>query len=435
MHTRGFRAPLGLIALVVAFALGATLAAPVSAQSSDPSTTTTSTTVAPASGEITTTTTAPPPPPPGEPTTTTSTTQPGQAPAPPPEDGGDSDASSGEDVPTGDIVVPPPAEPVAPDPVSLLLKEFVGVSVKAAQKQLAEAEALRLSAEGNVRGLEATVLALSEKLDDLRGEQALAVARLQDARMQLKRRAIASYVGTSTAPVEALLEVEDINGFSRWLHFARSIVSADKKRIENYVEAKRALTADLEKNVTELDRAASELSLAQGNLMGADAQLVAKQVQAAAAKGGDIAAAAGFVFPVAGPHSYSDTFGAPRMFGTPYAHLHQGTDIFAASGTPLVACERGVVTRVGTDRLGGIKLWIVGASGTRYYYAHLSGYAPNLAEGLVVNAGDLVGFVGKTGNAQTSTAQLHFEVHPEGSSAINPYPLLRAFDQAKTALG
>ncbi|MFP5326981.1 MAG: peptidoglycan DD-metalloendopeptidase family protein, partial [Acidimicrobiia bacterium] len=293
----------------------------------------------------------------------------------------------------------------------------------------------RMAAEGNVRGLEATVLALTGKLESLRGEQARAVERLQGARLQLKRRAIASYVGTSTAPIEALLEVEDINGFSRWLHFARSVVSADKKRIETYVEAKRTVSADLEKTVAELDRAASDLSIAQGNLMGADAQLVAKQVQAAAAKGGGVAAAAGFVFPIAGPHSYSDTFGAPRMFGTPYAHLHQGTDIFAASGTPLVACERGVVTKVGTDRLGGIKLWIVGASGTRYYYAHLSGYAPNITEGLVVNAGDLVGFVGNTGNAISTPAHLHFEVHPDGGPAINPYPLLRAFDQAKTALG
>ena len=434
MHPRGFRAHLRLIALSVTFALAASFATPAFAQeSTDASTTTSSTTstVAPAPQDTTTTTAAPAQPQPS----TTTTVPPGQESAPPPDDTGDGDASSGEDVPTGEIVVPPAAEPVPPDPVSLLLQEFVGVSVKEARKQLAEAEALRLSAEGNVRGLEATVLTLSEKLDGLRGEQARAVERLQDARLQLKKRAIASYVGTSTAPIEALLEVEDINGFSRWLHFARSIVSADKKREADFVEAKQAVTADLEQTVAELDRAASELSLAQGNLMGADAQLVAKQVQAAAARGGDVAAAAGFVFPIAGPHSYSDTFGAPRMFGTPYAHLHQGTDIFAASGTPLVACERGVVTRVGTDRLGGTKLWIVGASGTRYYYAHLSGYAPNIAEGLVVNAGDLVGFVGNTGNAISTPAHLHFEVHPEGGPAINPYPLLRAFDQAKTALG
>ena len=417
----------------MAFALAGSVAAPAFAQeSTDSSTTTssTSTTVAPATPAVpadTTTTTAAP--------TTTSTVPQGQGSAPPPQDGGDGDASSGEDVPTGEIVVPPASEPVAADPVSLLLQEFVGVSVKEANKQLAQAESMRLAAEGNVRGLEATVLALSDKLDGLRGEQSRAVERLQDARLQLKRRAIASYVGTSTAPVEALLEVEDINGFSRWLHFARSVVAADKKREADYVEAKRTVTADLEKTVEELDRAASELSLAQGNLMGADAQLVAKQVQAAAAKGGNVAAAAGFVFPIAGPHSYSDTFGAPRMFGTPYQHLHQGTDIFAASGTPLVACERGVVTRVGTDRLGGTKLWIVGASGTRYYYAHLSGYAPNITEGLVVNAGDLVGFVGNTGNAISTPAHLHFEVHPDGGPAINPYPLLRAFDQAKTALG
>src|SRR3712207_4737841 len=72
----------------------------------------------------------------------------------------------------------------------------------------------------------------------------------------------------------------------------------------------------------------------------------------------------GFAFPIAGPHSFSDTFGAPRMMGTQFQHWHQGTDIFALEGTPLVACERGVITRVGSDRLGGLKLWIVGQSGT-----------------------------------------------------------------------
>jgi murein DD-endopeptidase MepM/ murein hydrolase activator NlpD len=137
------------------------------------------------------------------------------------------------------------------------------------------------------------------------------------------------------------------------------------------------------------------------------------------------------VFPVAGPHSYSDTFGAPRMFGTSYAHLHQGTDIFASSGTPLVAVERGVVFSMGSDVLGGTKLWLQGASGTKYYYAHLSAFAEGMASGTVVSAGDVVGFVGNTGNAATTPAHCHFEVHPNGGPAVNPYPLLKIVDDAQ----
>jgi murein DD-endopeptidase MepM/ murein hydrolase activator NlpD len=137
----------------------------------------------------------------------------------------------------------------------------------------------------------------------------------------------------------------------------------------------------------------------------------------------------GFVFPIAAAHKFGNDFGNPRMVGTQYEHTHQGTDIFAEYGAPLVACERGVVTRVGTDTLGGTKLWVVGQSGTRYYYAHLSGYAPGITDGMVVEAGTLVGFVGDSGNARGGTPHLHFEVHPQGGPAVNPYFLLRAADK------
>jgi len=131
---------------------------------------------------------------------------------------------------------------------------------------------------------------------------------------------------------------------------------------------------------------------------------------------------------VRGLHAFTDTFGAPRMTGTPYAHPHQGTDIFAAHGTPLVACEPGVLVRVGTDVLGGTKLWLVGTSGTRYFYAHLSAFAEGVVEGKVVQAGDVVGYVGNTGNAATTPAHLHFEAHPGAGPAVNPYPLLKVAD-------
>ena len=95
----------------------------------------------------------------------------------------------------------------------------------------------------------------------------------------------------------------------------------------------------------------------------------------------------GFVFPVAGPTQFIDSFGFPRMPGTEYEHWHEGTDIMTAAGTELVACERGVVTRMGTNVLGGIALWLRGESGVSYYYAHLSGYAPGVGVGMVVEAG------------------------------------------------
>lgn len=364
---------------------------------------------------------------------TTSTTVAAPPAAPPPEELDGEDAQPAEDVPTDPVVVPPPDAPPPPDPVHELVKRFATIGLKEARRQLAEAEAARAAAEAQLTAWQSTVQTLEQRLGALRGEEAAALERLQAARLRARRRAVAGYMGASTAPANSLLQVRDLNDFGRWLRFAKSVVEADRDRAEEYAAAQAAVRDEVARTVVELDRARTELAVAGATLLGADAALVAKQVQAAAAKAGGTAAAAGFTFPVGGPHSYSDTFGAARMFGTPYAHLHQGTDIFAASGTPLLACERGVVTRMGTDRLGGTKLWIVGASGTRYYYAHLSAFAPGLVDGAVVNPGDVVGFVGNTGNALTTPAHLHFEVHPDGGPAINPYPLLRAFDDAATA--
>ena len=91
----------------------------------------------------------------------------------------------------------------------------------------------------------------------------------------------------------------------------------------------------------------------------------------------------------------------------------------APSGTPLVAMEAGRI-EFRSNRLGGLTLRLYGASGTRYYYAHLSSYAGSNRS---VSAGEVVGYVGKTGN--TSANHLHLQVHPGGGQAVNPYPYVR----------
>ncbi|HEC09960.1 MAG TPA: M23 family metallopeptidase [Acidimicrobiales bacterium] len=129
------------------------------------------------------------------------------------------------------------------------------------------------------------------------------------------------------------------------------------------------------------------------------------------------------LFPVDGEYNFVDTFLAPRMFGTRYAHRHQGVDIFAERDTPLVAVERGVVGRVGTINLGGNRVWLIGESGTEYYYAHLSGFA-DITPGQFVEAGTVLGYVGTSGNAVGTPPHVHFEVHPGGGRAVNPTPLM-----------
>ncbi len=133
-----------------------------------------------------------------------------------------------------------------------------------------------------------------------------------------------------------------------------------------------------------------------------------------------------FVFPVGQPHSYVDTWHAPRSGG----RLHQGTDIFAPFNTPLYACVDGVIFQWEPvdDDLGGISLWIRGNDGHEYYYAHLSGFPPGITNGVKVKAGQIIGYNGNTGNARTTPPHLHFQIHPNGGSAINSYPILAALE-------
>ena len=124
--------------------------------------------------------------------------------------------------------------------------------------------------------------------------------------------------------------------------------------------------------------------------------------------------------PVDGAVSFTDTWGAPRSGG----RTHKGVDMIAARGTPLVAIESGFIKRMSNGGLGGITLWLAGESGDEYYYAHLDAWASGLSVGQTVSVGELVGYVGNTGNAQYTVPHLHFEFHPGGGAAVNPTPLV-----------
>lgn len=126
--------------------------------------------------------------------------------------------------------------------------------------------------------------------------------------------------------------------------------------------------------------------------------------------------------PVDGVTAFSDTWGAPRSGG----RTHQGVDMLAVRGTPAVAIEAGTVARLRSGGLGGVTVWLRGDSGDSFYYAHLDGWAPGLSRGKRLAGGEVLGFVGTTGNAPASIPHLHFEHHPGGGGAVNPYPLVRS---------
>jgi murein DD-endopeptidase MepM/ murein hydrolase activator NlpD len=138
--------------------------------------------------------------------------------------------------------------------------------------------------------------------------------------------------------------------------------------------------------------------------------------------------AKGFVFPVYGKHNYTDTFGAPRAD----TGFHAGNDIFAATGTPVVAVCDGSLNRVGTLPISGNRLWVkCSKTGDSFFYAHLSAYATDTRDGLHVKAGQVIGFVGSTGDAEKTPPHLHFEVHPGDRGAVDPYPFLRAWENRR----
>jgi hypothetical protein len=118
----------------------------------------------------------------------------------------------------------------------------------------------------------------------------------------------------------------------------------------------------------------------------------------------------GYVFPIYGPSSYVDTYGSVR--GDVSGGWHHGDDIFASLGAPVLAVSHGTVFSVGWNEVGGWRLWLRDDKGWEYYYAHLSAYSPLAVNGAIVNAGDVLGFVGNTGDAQGTPFHLHFEVHP-----------------------
>lgn len=141
-----------------------------------------------------------------------------------------------------------------------------------------------------------------------------------------------------------------------------------------------------------------------------------------------------YVFPVLGPYPpFFDTFGAARA-GVSW---HHGDDLFTPRGRPVLAVANGVVFSVGWQRLGGWRLWLRDDGGDEFYYAHLARYSPLAVDGRVVEAGQVLGYVGSSGDAERTPPHLHFEIHPLTllglgyDGAVDPTGYLRRWRQLR----
>ena len=133
-----------------------------------------------------------------------------------------------------------------------------------------------------------------------------------------------------------------------------------------------------------------------------------------------------YLFPVAGPARFTNDWGFPR----PGGRAHEGIDLFAARGTPVVAVADGTLFNVGWNGLGGWRLWVRDTAGNGFYYAHLDAYSPAAQEGASVTRGTVLGYVGDSGDAQGTPTHLHFEIHPGGGGPVPPYPIVTGWPRA-----
>ena len=389
------------------------LAAPAAAQDDGTSSTTTTTTTSTTAPLPTTPTVVDP----GSSTTTTSQTT----------------TTLAED-PAGGVDAPPETVPVSdqtvPPPPGMLVDGAAASQVLRRELQVARAEALQsqaavAEAATQVDQLSDRLASLQRELARLGAAQDLAVARLEDARTRFEERVANAVVRGNAAELDTIISSQDANEVLTRRTFLQSVTEADSEAVIEFQAAKDVVDAGVLDAIEAVGATRRELRDARRRLEDELSLNAERRFQLAVFSAGSEIVIRGFVFPVGEPYSFVDSWGFPRMIGTEYAHGHQGTDIMAPFGTALYAAERGVVTRLGSDVLGGTKLWLKGQSGTYYYYAHLQAYAEGVAEGTLVEAGDVVGFVGDTGNAKGGAPHLHFQVHPGGGDPVNPYGLLK----------
>ncbi|RJP30833.1 MAG: hypothetical protein C4536_09180 [Actinobacteria bacterium] len=252
----------------------------------------------------------------------------------------------------------------------------------------------------------------------------------------LSERLVAMYKQGNTSAIDVLLECDDFETFINSYDYMSRIGNHDTEIIlstQNLMAEIRTRRAELDNakaeyqaysNSLQSQRSSiqSKLNEQKALLAGIDAEVASLLSTRYGGGGGgtswNVGPVNGLYFPVAGPHSYTNDWGAPRSVG----RTHKGCDVMANYGTPCVAITSGtVVQRSGGN--AGLYIFLYGDNGHLYYYMHLQGYA---ASGRV-SGGQVIGYVGDTGNAR-GCPHLHFEWHPNGGGAVNPYPLLVAID-------
>jgi murein DD-endopeptidase MepM/ murein hydrolase activator NlpD len=321
--------------------------------------------------------------------------------------------------------------------------------------QAAQTELARV--EGEIAAAEARLAALAAEIASLTGQvqnQAVAAyvagnsyaTELFDLSTELSDRTKVVYLGTLATNDQSAIERLDVlvsdeerlrGGLEQLRAEQQTHVDAanaaaqqaldllaEAQRLEDDLEVRYQAEVAEQRRREEEERRRREAELARQREAARRAQEQARlQAQAqnrvvtAPASGGSTSGIRLSVCPVPGS-AFVDSWGAPRSGG----RGHRGTDLMAGRGTPNLAVVSGSVSFTGGG-LGGTAVWLSGDDGVRYYYAHLQETVGSQGR---VSAGTVVGLTGSTGNAAGGAPHTHFEVHPGGGAAVNPYPVLRA---------
>ena len=300
--------------------------------------------------------------------------------------------------------------------------------------------------------------AIQQELDQMRAELEVTRSHLETVTARLNERAHDAYIQGPGSELEFILGATSLTDLSDRVTFMNAVQQSDDdlatevQKVADQLDAQVARQEKLQTKqaavLEDLKAKQAELEQAQRQQRAIVQQIAAKQdeARAIAAKLGrqrrewlksqlapDVGNGVLKVCPVDQPRSFGDGFGAPRYAGG--FHLHEGVDIIAPMGTQIRAPFDGTAN-ASSNTLGGLAVVVTGATGY-VYNAHLSAYSAN-SNG-PVQAGDVIGYVGNTGDAQGGVTHDHFEYHPNvipqdwpasayGYSviddAINPYPLL-----------
>lgn len=260
---------------------------------------------------------------------------------------------------------------------------------------------------------------------------------LKAARARLSERANSMYRREGLDLMGFLLGADDFQALVTRFEYLGRIGKADARAIAEVEELRArlrkertALRSERKTRQREVARLRKQRDALQARLKSKEAEFRKVKAQLDQVRSGgrpvsggvaSVPGPNGMVFPVVGSYYYSNTWGASRSGGR---RRHQGTDIMAPRGTRLVAITSGTV-RTKSNSLGGKTIWLSGANGWQFYYAHLDTYIVTSGR---VSAGQVIGTVGSTGNAAASSPHLHLQMHPGGGGAVNPYPYLRSME-------